>query len=302
MTAMSDLADVVAASGLRDSLRIGDLIALRAGTAALRAAVRTPLLAALVTHFEQPDVCKRAPTLRLLATVSVGGDARTAKLAAQLQHNVSADIRHAAVLTFVSAVPGLDEKARREMSTSCLRAALLDKDSRVCTAAAKCLPRLVTSGDALTIAVASRCLRHAAAGGRRSAIMTLAEVARRGDAVLVAKVAAAAEHDSEWEVRAAACLALPRLADRGDEVAQRALQHCMGDEREHVRLVAVGAMPHISARPTQHFLTWAPDRNADAKRKSGHAARRGKPQQRMVIESPAGLGPPPAQRRRISGH
>ena len=57
-------------------------------------------------------------------------------------------------------------------------------------------------------------------------------------------MSAAAERDLDWGVRAAACRVLPRLAERGDEVAHRALMLCLNDPEVAVRHVAMGAVVH----------------------------------------------------------
>jgi hypothetical protein len=102
-------------------------------------------------------------------------------------------------------------------------------------------------------------------------------------------------------VRASACRALPRVAERGDEVAHRALTRCLNDPEKTVCHVATGAVVHISLRPSQHFVTWAPDPTVKAAYSKSSGLHRGRPQQqRMYLESPMNLNKTPAQRRRTS--
>jgi HEAT repeat protein len=297
---MPELADVAAASGLWATITCHELLVLRVASEALRAAVRPRLIAVLVDQAEQLGPRKRLPALRLLAHVSVGGDVRAAKLAARCFKDSVVDIRHAATKAFVSAATGMDEAEMSQLASTCLCIALSDRDARVCAAAAKALPRLVSRGDEKAIATACKGLSHADATARRAALTALAEVTLRGDNKIIAVVAAVAEGDMDWAVRAAACKALPRLAERGHKVALRALENGLKDPDLKVRHVAAGAVVHISERPSQYFLKWAPATSV-ATRASGPPGSRKRPhQQLLTLKSPASATPPP-MRRRTSG-
>lgn len=298
---MPGLADVAAAV-VWTELGCSDLLVLRTASASVRSAVRPACIAALADVAVQFGPKKRLAALRVLANVSAGGDARTAKLAAQCLSDPAADVRHAAARAVASSAEGVEPSEAAELASACLCPALADRDPRVCAAAARALPRLATRGNLDAVAAALGGLRNETATVRRAAMAALGEVAPRGDTAAIAKVAAAAEADADWGVRAAACRVLPRLAERGDEVAHRALMVCLKDSELSVRHVAMGAVVHISIRPSQHFVTWAPH-NAASNSAGGPASvgKRKRPrQQRMSFESP--VTPPPTQRRRTSAN
>lgn len=290
---LPELADVAAANGFWNTVTFNELLMLRVTSGSLNAAVRPRLIGVLADRAEELGPRKRLPALRLLASVSVGGDLRAAKLAARCLRDSVADIRHAATMAFASAATGMDEAEMSQLASACLCRALNDSDPRVCAAAAKALPRLVSRGDHGALATARKGLSHADATVRRAALTALAEVALRADDTIIATVAAVAEGDRDWAVRAAACRGLPRLAERGHKVALRALEHCLQDPETKVRHVAAGAIVHISERPSQHFIKWAPDASVVGTRTSGPSGGRKRPrQQRVSLKSPVSTTPP----------
>lgn len=299
---MPDLADIAAAGGLWTELGCTDLLIIRSTCSALRAAVKPTLIAALADLAVEFGPRKRLAALRVLAGVSAGGDARTAKLAASCLRDGGGDVRLAAARAFATAAPGIEPDEVARLAIACLCPAFVDSDYRVCVAAAKALPRLVPRGDPDAAAAASAGLRHSAPAARRAAVAAVGEVGPRGDAATIASVAATAEGDLDWGVRAAACRVLPRLAERGDEVAYRALTRCLNDPETMVRRVAMGAVVHISVRPSQHFVKWAPAPVAapDPSAVGSISSKKRQTQQRLCLESPLSLSPPQDKRRRIS--
>lgn len=294
------LADAIASGGVWAELGCSELLVLRVASVSLRASVRPPLIATLADLAVQFGPRKRLAALRVLAGVSSGGDARTAKLAARCLRDHGAAVRQAATKALAASAEGIDHDEIAKLACSSLCRAVVDRDFRVCAAAAKALPRLATRGDPGAVAAVSAGLRHSDLSVRRASIAALGEIATRGDAETIVSISCAAEADPDWGVRAAACRVLPRLAERGNAVAHKALLCCLKDPESTVRHVAMGAVVHISVRPSQHFIAWAPVPKAKTRPSSGTASKKGPPQQMMYLESPVTRTPLPSQKRSLS--
>lgn len=268
------VADAASAESLLDDLGLSDFRSARATCKSLRLAARSRSILlvtnAVVNHF---GAC-RARALRALASVATGGDTRASAVAAAYVSDPFSDIRRAAASAFAHSIPAEDADTS-DFAVAVLGPALADTDDRVCLAAGRALSQIVPRGGSTTaVARASMLLQSTSVSAltRQAALEVLSGVALRGDANIVAAVAAALCEDVDWRVRASAARALPRLADRGDSVAYTALRQAMDDDHGVVRNVATGAVVHVAVLPSLPFFeraadAWTPPRRAPRRRR-----------------------------------
>eukprot|EP00928_Gymnodinium_smaydae_P080483 TRINITY_DN64170_c0_g1_i1.p1 TRINITY_DN64170_c0_g1~~TRINITY_DN64170_c0_g1_i1.p1 ORF type:complete len:357 (-),score=71.36 TRINITY_DN64170_c0_g1_i1:144-1214(-) len=276
-----------ALGGLSDALELTGLLALRRTAKAFRAVVR-PVVAVRLTQMvvRCPATERRAGLLDALARVAAGGwglGAASDLAADHLLSDFRVEVRRAAGRLLVATTSREQTDASRK-AAACLSLALSDGDERVATAAAAALPQLIggrgaPGAQAAAEAVASCLRRHRAPAVRQSAAAILAKLAERGDQKAVAALSSAASEDSEWRVRAQAARGLPAVVERGDTTALEALRRCLRDNERVVRQVAQAAIVHVSNRPTDDFLHWAPVPMQRGAR-------------RLVLQGPADVSPP----------
>merc|ERR1712079_154551 len=125
-----------------------------------------------------------------------------------------------------------------ELACTRLCAALGDRDARVGAAAAKALARLVKRGDVAMTSNLCKYMQHGQTFVRQSSAALLADAAPRGHNGAVTALAAAVSADTDWRVRLAAARSLGRIAERGNEVAHKALLHGLRDDHALVRNVS----------------------------------------------------------------
>merc|ERR1712113_1066395 len=119
---------------------------------------------------------------------------------------------------------------KNDVTVAVLCPLLGDEDELVAAAAARALPTLVgTRGLECATSASLRFLQGVPPWNRRAAVMTLGDLASKGDALVLKALVALLKGETDWSVRAAVARVLPMLAVRGDGVAYNCLMGLMQD-------------------------------------------------------------------------
>jgi len=272
------------------------LVAARVACSRLTEAARTPLAEAVADAAASIPVAdlhgdqRRSAALQGLAALCMHTgreEKRVTHLATACLGRGGTEVRCAAAAVLARA-PGT-QAACLELARTRLCAALGDRDPRVGAAAAKALARLLTRGDMAATSNLCRYMQHGQTFVRQASAALLADAAPRGHRGAVTELAAAVAADSDWRVRLAAARALGRIAERGNEVAHKALLGGLRDEHALVRNVSAGAIVHVSPSPSSAFI-------AAAVAKAG--AKEAASTRRRCRQSIAFMLSPPPQRQR----
>eukprot|EP00913_Durusdinium_trenchii_P014438 g13543.t1 len=232
----------------------------------------------------------RAAALRRLGLVADGCDAparrRVARRALQcLGDGSAACLRKAAAIVLTRLSEHWEEN--QPGVAVVLEPALADDDVTVSTMAAKALACVAPKNEA--VAAALRQLTHPSPKVRAAALGVLGQVAVRTR--LVVRRVIEMLVDLDWQVRAAACRALPRVVERGESSAAEALQErtvtlrwfpaaelmaysCLDraaltkDLDGRVRRAAAGALVHVVPHPSLPFLILKAEEAKQVKRKA----------------------------------
>jgi len=273
------------------------LVAARAACSHLTEAARAPLAeavadaAASIPAADMHGDQRRSAALRGLAALCMHTgreEKRVTHLATACLGRSGTEVRCAAAAVLAARAPGT-QVACLELAHTRLCAALGDRDPRVGAAAAKALARLLKRGDVTTTRNLCRYMQHGQIFVRQASAALLAEAAPRGHHGAVTELAAAVTTDTDWRVRLAAARALGRIAERGNEVAHKALLGGLRDEHALVRNVSAGAIVHVSPSPSSAFI-------AAAVAKAG--AKEAASTRRRCRQSIAFMLSPPPQRQR----
>lgn len=241
------------------------LVAARAACSHLAEAVRAPLAEAVADaaasipaadlHGDQ----RRSAALRGLAALCMQTgreEKRVTRLATACLGRGGTEVRCAAAAVLAAQAPRT-QTACLELACTRLCAALGDRDARVGAAASKALARLVRRGDVATTSSLCKYIQHGQTFVRQASAALLADAAPRGHYGAVMELAAAVSADTDWRVRLAAARALGRIAERGNEVAHKALLCGLRDEHALVRNISAGAIVHVSPSPSSAFIAAA---------------------------------------------
>ncbi|CAK9090013.1 Hypothetical protein SCF082_LOCUS42465 [Durusdinium trenchii] len=209
----------------------------------------------------------RAAALRRLGLVADGCDAparrRVARRALQcLGDGSAACLRKAAAIVLTRLSEHWEEN--QPGVAVVLEPALADDDVTVSTMAAKALACVAPKNEA--VAAALRQLTHPSPKVRAAALGVLGQVAVRTR--LVVRRVIEMLVDLDWQVRAAACRALPRVVERGESSAAEALQAALTKDLDgRVRRAAAGALVHVVPHPSLPFLILKAEEAKQVKRK-----------------------------------
>lgn len=130
-------------------------------------------------------------------------------------------------------------------------------------AAAKVLTRMAPKHEAAVAVV--RQLQHSSPQVRRASLQVLGQLQVKSKALVRRVIEMLLDND--WQVRAMAGRTLPRLVERGQNVAAAAaLEAALEDLHPVVRQNAAGALVHVAANPSLPFVMKA--QNAKLKRKA----------------------------------
>ncbi|CAK9044139.1 unnamed protein product [Durusdinium trenchii] len=257
---------------LLDGLGIAELLCCRSASMALRAcAAQAWALNQASEHLVTvggATVQARAAALRRLGLVADGCDAparrRVARRALQCLGDGSAACLRKAAAIVLTRLSG-DWEENQPGVAVVLEPALADDDVTVSTMAAKALACVAPKNEA--VAAALRQLTHPSPKVRAAALGVLGQVAVRTR--LVVRRVIEMLVDLDWQVRAAACRALPRVVERGESSAAEALQAALTKDLDgRVRRAAAGALVHVVPHPSLPFLILKAEEAKQVKRKA----------------------------------
>eukprot|EP00435_Cladocopium_sp_Y103_P072218 s198_g39.t1 len=266
-----NISDLVAVEDhLLDWLGVSELLPCRPASASLRRCAQQPLARQLLQRLHggaaqgvpwSARFLKPSPSLGCVLEGSVATQRFAAQLAVGFLGDTKASMRQSAasVLNRLGDVElDLDASVR-----STLGPALSDIDPKVSAAAAKALTRMAPKHEAA--AAALRQLEHSSPQVRRASLQVLGQLHVKSKALVRRVIELLLDND--WQVRAMAARTLPRLVERGQNVAAAdALQAALEDLHPVVRQNAAGALAHVAANPSLPFVMKA--QNAKLKRKA----------------------------------
>lgn len=258
---------------------VSELLPCRPASASLRRCAQQPLARQLLQRLQ--GGAAQGAALRGLGCV-LEGSVATQRFAAQLAVGFLGDTKASMRQSAASVLNRLGDVELDVGASlrSTLGPALSDVDPKVSAAAAKVLTRMAPKHEAAVAVV--RQLQHSSPQVRRASLQVLGQLQvkskalvqrpiAQGDAAMGcgANVRRVIEMllDNDWQVRAMAGRTLPRLVERGQNVAAAAaLEAALEDLHPVVRQNAAGALVHVAANPSLPFVMKA--QNAKLKRKA----------------------------------
>ncbi|CAL1169220.1 unnamed protein product [Cladocopium goreaui] len=266
MVAVSDvfsISDLVAVEDhLLDWLGVSELLPCRPASASLRRCAQQPLARQLLQRLQ--GGAAQGAALRGLGCV-LEGSVATQRFAAQLAVGFLGDTKASMRQSAASVLNRLGDVELDVGASvwSTLGPALSDVDPKVSAAAAKVLTRMAPKHEAAVAVV--RQLQHSSPQVRRASLQVLGQLQVKSKALVRRVIEMLLDND--WQVRAMAARTLPRLVERGQNVAAAdALEAALEDLHPVVRQNAAGALAHVAANPSLPFVMKA--QNAKLKRKA----------------------------------